>query len=135
MKNFNYKLSVMRYRLRATKIAFCFLLSAFCFLFFSCQKEYVCDVKNPKTDLPWLKESIDRVEYDAQGGFSHYVKIYQCSYRDGTGFLYESNLGSSFVNCEGVHLCGSNIGINPQFKSCSEFNISKKRKLIYHHKP
>jgi hypothetical protein len=35
-------------------------------LFCSCQKEKVCNVGNPKEDLPWLKEFIDGVEENAQ---------------------------------------------------------------------
>jgi len=101
--------------------------------FISCQKEQVCGVDNVLTELSWLKEYIDLVEYDAQGGFSRQVKIYQCSYRDGVGFLFESKIGSGFLNCEGERLCGSGIGINPQFISCEEFYLSKKRKLIYKH--
>jgi len=104
--------------------------------FSSCQKEKGCNVKNPKKDLPWLKEFIDGIENDAQAGFSRHVKIYQCTYRDGIGFLVYPcvgcpDAGYTFVNCDGVALCGGG-GISGK-DTCSELNI-KKKKLIYNHK-
>jgi hypothetical protein len=50
---------------------------------FSCQKEQVCGVNNPMNDLPWLK----KIKNDAKSHHKLYrVKIYQCLYKDGTGF-------------------------------------------------
>ena len=111
-------------------IAFCLILLT---VFSSCQKEGRCDVVNPKKNLPWLKEVIDGVEANAAAGFSRKVRIYQCTYRDGTGFLlylcYECpDAGYSFVNCEGTVICGG--GGFSGGDNCSEFNIRHKR-LIY----
>jgi hypothetical protein len=106
-------------------------------LFSSCRKPYsACDVKNPLTNLPWLKELIDGIESDAQAGFSRHVKIYQCTYKDGIGFLIAPcvgcpDAGYSFRNCEGEVLCGGG-GIDGK-DTCSEFSI-KNKKLIYNYK-
>ena len=102
-------------------------------LFSSCQKEKGCDVKNPKKDLPWLKEMIENYEDKAKVGEKVHAKIYQCTYRDGIGFLLETGGNqypqfSSLINCEGECLCtiGGVAG-----NQCREFNISKKQKLIW----
>jgi hypothetical protein len=73
----------------------------------SCQKEKVCGVTNPKKDLPWLKERISGFKKDQLNINS---KVYQCAYRDGTGFLIEycvgcPDAGYILTNCEGENLC------------------------------
>ena len=107
--------------------------------FSSCQKEKVCNVNNPKKDLPWLQEIID--QYKEKQMYRSGVKIYQCSYRDGTGFLFESNskhppFGSTFRNCEGIIVCGiTSGGVSGYLNTCSDFNIDfENKKLIYCHK-
>ena len=105
-------------------------------LFSSCQKEKGCNAKNPKKDLPWLKEMIEDYESRAKAGEKIHAKIYQCTYRDGVGFLIAPcvgcpDAGFSFRDCEGEVLCGGG-GISGK-DTCSEFNI-KKKKLIYNHK-
>ena len=98
-------------------------------------KEKVCNVENPVTDLPWLKEIIDGFENFAETmKHNTHAKIYQCDYKDGIGFLLEmcaecSNARYSFRNCEGVVLCREGfIGQN----NCSELNIDfANKKLIW----
>ena len=101
-------------------------------VFSSCEKEKVCGVDNPQKDLPWLKEFIDVVGSNAQAGFSHHVKIYQCTYRNGIGFLIEPCVGCPdagflLVNCEGKCLCNL-WGFTGD--SCTEYNIDFKRKKL-----
>jgi hypothetical protein len=93
----------------------------------SCEKELVCGVKNPVKELSWLKEIIDNNSHD--------TKIYQCTYKYGTGFLVDPcascmDAGFTFFNCDGVIVCEGN-GMTGQ-NNCAELNISEKRKLIYH---
>ena len=94
-----------------------------------------CNVENPLTDLPWLKELIDGFEKDAEAGYKHHVRIYQCTYKDGIGFLLEPcvgcpDAGYSFRNCEGVTLCGEGGLLGGD--NCSEFNIDfENKKLIW----
>ena len=57
--------------------------------------ESQCSFSNPLTDLPWMKEWIDSFENGPPYGsdkiniitYDGYARIYQCSYRDGTGFI------------------------------------------------
>ena len=95
-----------------------------------------CIVDNPVTDLPWLKEIVDGFEYDAVTlGYNPQARIYQCTYKDGIGFLLEMcvgcpDAGYSFRNCEGVILCGG--GGHSGEDNCSEWNInSENKKLIW----
>ena len=92
-----------------------------------------CNVDNPLTDLPWLKEMVDGVEKDIEAGYKRHARIYLCTYKDGTGFLLEMcvacpDAGYSFVNCEGVVLCGGGgiTGID----NCPEFNIDYENKEL-----
>ncbi len=107
--------------------------------FVSCGKDNkisnpVCNVDNPLTDLPWLKEILDGIEKNAESGHKQHARIYQCTYRDGTGFLLEMcvdcpDAGYSFRNCEGLILCGGG-GIDGK-DNCSEFSIDfENKKLI-----
>ena len=95
-----------------------------------------CNVDNPLTDLPWLKEIVDGFEYDAvTWGYNPHARIYQCAYKDGIGFLLEMcvgcpDAGYSFRNCEGIVLCGD--GRHSGEDNCSELNIDfENRKLIW----
>jgi hypothetical protein len=106
------------------------------FCFSSCQKEKVCGVDNPLTDLLWLKEYISEIEKDSVTVLCNHVMIYQCTYRHGTGFMLNRlcpDVPYSFLNCEGVVLC-SGGGFTGE-DNCAELKISKKNKLIYHHEP
>ena len=89
-----------------------------------------CNVDNPLTDLPWLKDLTDNAQ---QNGW--YSRIYQCTYKDGICFLVEPcekcrDAGYSFLNCKGKVLCGGG-GISGK-DNCSKFNIDfENRKLIW----
>ena len=102
----------------------------------SCEKRKVCNVDNPLTDLPWLKEIVDTFEENAVWlGANPQANIYQCKYKDGTGFLLEMcagcpDAGYGFVNCEGKGLCGG--GGFTGGDNCSKFKIKdKNKKLIW----
>jgi len=61
-----------------------------------------CNVENPLTDLPWLKEMIDTYK-----DFRN-AKIYMTTYRDGTIFMEIGTFGSAdnrFYNCTGEEIC------------------------------
>ena len=88
-------------------------------------REEPCDFNNPLTDLPWLKEIVDA----AEAGATEYLRIYQCDYRDGIGFLMElfseaSEFEYSFRNCKGVVLC-EDEGI-----ACPKLNINFENKEL-----
>ena len=71
---------------------------------------YQCEFDNPLTDLPWLKEIIDEFENEAKTlGYNSYARIYQCNYKNGTGFLLQMCEECLYVfrNCEGTVLCDS----------------------------
>jgi len=95
-----------------------------------------CNVENSLTDLSWLKEVVDGFESDAVAlGYNPHARIYQCSYKDGIGFLLEMcvdcpDAGYSFRSCEGVVLCGG--GGHSGEDNCSGFNIDlENKKLIW----
>jgi hypothetical protein len=104
--------------------------------FSSCQKGKVCNVNNPKKDLPWLKELIGDIEKETKAGCSRKIKIYQCTYGGGIdGFMVSTHTGdrnlTSLRDCEGTSLCINGIGIN----DCTRYGIDyKHKKLIYKHK-
>ena len=87
-----------------------------------------CEFENPLTDLPWLKDLINGWK---QNGWNS--KIYQCTYKDGIGFLLEPcvgcpDAGYSFVNCEGIVLCGGGGLLGKD--NCSEFDIDFESKTL-----
>jgi hypothetical protein len=91
----------------------------------------VCDVENPLTDLPWLKEIIDNFGNKAA---LEPAMIYLCTYRDGIGFLlsldiYHSDPFVDLVNCDGEILCQL-FGLGGEL--CEEYEIDFKTwKLIW----
>ena len=96
--------------------------------------ELACNVDNPLTDLPWLKDIIDGFEKEAEEGYVPSAKVYQCTYKDGAGFLIEPcveclSSGYIFTNCEGTTLCEmKELDEYP----CPELNINfKNKKLIW----
>jgi len=100
----------------------------------ACKKSGACDVNKPLDDLPWLKEMVEGLEKKKKMKRPHHVKIYQCNYRDGIGFLEDPciecpDMGYWLRNCEGEVLCIMwGLDGNP----CAEYNIDfKKKKLIY----
>ena len=62
------------------------LVAATLFITTGCDKPTkACNGNNSLADLPsWLKEIVDRAIED---GFGWHSRIYQCTYKDGTGFL------------------------------------------------
>ena len=102
--------------------------------FSSCRKPYpACDVKNPLTDLPWLKELTDSYEKGAQ---PFHVKIYQSTYRDGACFLLDLHVGSPdnylwVRNCDGETVC-----YHHYYGDCwGKYNIDfDNKKLIWNKK-
>jgi hypothetical protein len=97
-------------------------------------KEPVCNVNNPLTDLPWLKERVNDYNEDAKAGNKRHAQIYQCTYKDGTGFLVDDIVGSpdaalQLFNCEGVPLC--TIGGIATLR-CEEYDVDlENKKLIW----
>lgn len=76
----------------------------------SCKEEedYVCSVKNPIEDLPWLADDIKILN---QGSFSQYFYVSWAIYESNTVFIY----GDCCPNCNTitpVYDCsGNNIGV------------------------
>jgi hypothetical protein len=97
----------------------------------SCQKEKVCGVENPLTDLPWLKEIKQNASRER---FKQRVRIYQCSYSEGTGFLLDMCVGCDdsglwLNNCDGEILC---IMFGHAGDPCTEFNVDyENMKLLW----
>ncbi|GHV09390.1 hypothetical protein FACS1894160_4940 [Bacteroidia bacterium] len=95
-----------------------------------------CNVDNPLTDLPWLKTFVDGCERDAAAGYPPHARIYQCTYRDGIGFLLDicvdcPDAGLWLRSCDGESLCifGGLAG-----NTCPEleFNVDfENKKLIW----
>ena len=80
--------------------------------------------ENPLTDLPWLKEKIDEINFLVEEGQITSVGIYQCSYDHGkVGFLEDHVNIAYFYNSKGKTLCimGTFTGI-----TCEEFDIVSK---------
>ena len=99
-----------------------------------------CGVNNPLTDLPWLKELVDytKRQYEdlkASGHNSHFG-IYQCAYKDGSGFLWAqlntTHTAYLFYNCEGEELCISGGG---ELHNCPSDVDSRNKKLIWEIQP
>jgi hypothetical protein len=96
-----------------------------------------CKFENPLTDLPWLKDGIDEFEKGEKTEYGYmfkHARIYQCNYRDGTGFLMEMcvmcpDFGVGLANCEGEALCLLwGLAGDP----CTEFEIDfESQKLIW----
>jgi hypothetical protein len=98
-----------------------------------------CSFENPLTDLPWLKEMIEEFESyekmpETLPGSIENIRIYQCTYKGGIGFLLSECEGcpdgaSWLLNCEGEKLCmmGGIAGF-----TCPEFEIDpESEKLIW----
>jgi len=94
----------------------------------SCLKEKVCDVKNPLTDLLWLKEVVNNTPVLP-------TNIYQCTYNnDIDGFLIDPCVGCFIYqillyNCEGTILFDSQKTQNGEI-DFNKWNI-KNEKLIW----
>ena len=100
--------------------------------FFSCKKDKACEFNNPLNDLPWLKEIVAELEKDAEAGNKQHARIYQCTYRDGIGFLMEMcvdcpDAGCTLKSCKGTSLCifGGFAG-----STCQEYNIDSESVVL-----
>ena len=97
-----------------------------------------CNFNNPLIDLPWLKEIVEGFKTDIEVGQLHHVRIYQCNYIGGTGFLLElcvgcPDFGYTLMSCEGESLC---ILWGFTGSSCSELNVDfEHKKLIWEIQP
>jgi hypothetical protein len=126
-----------------TMVALCLGLVGFCLSTVSCDKPIngmnnedegdttqittpvkICDVDNPLTDLPWLKEIVDNALFG---------RIYQCTYEDTVGFFFFFYKFSTYSlkNCEGITVCYVR-DIGGSHGGCSGANIDfNSRKLIW----
>ena len=92
-----------------------------------------CEFENPLTDLSWLKEIVDDFENDAATlGYNPHARIYQCTYKNGIGFLLEMCVGCPdygywFRSCEGESLC---VLEGHSGDPCSEFEIDFENKQL-----
>ncbi|MCL2436081.1 MAG: hypothetical protein FWD09_08125 [Lentimicrobiaceae bacterium] len=92
----------------------------------------VCNVSNPLTDLPWLKEIVDEIEYEQTEGIDvHHARIYQCNYKDGIGFFMNLTIGWTdnliyFRNCEGERLCK----VGRYDNTCTELEVDFENKIL-----
>jgi hypothetical protein len=95
-----------------------------------------CQVKNPLTDLPWLKKMTSGHEYDHSS-----VKkiIYKCVFNGLDGFLISWTSASGietytqFLDCSGNVLC--HFGGTDNLNTCPDFNQQTTyRKLIWKNK-
>ena len=88
-------------------------------------------------DMPWFKEKVEESRSLIDAGYLLHERIYQCTYRDGIGFVLDfcvecRDAGFSFVNVDGVTICYS----NGWFDSCKELNIDlESKKLIWEIQP
>ena len=86
----------------------------------------VCDVLNPLTDLPWLKEIVRTVD----SGFSLCHWIYQCNYNDTVGFLLVNAptfRAYNLINCEGEIVCSQGY-----HSGCKDIAVDfNSRKLLW----
>jgi hypothetical protein len=91
-----------------------------------------CKVENSLEELPWLKEFIGGIEKDAEAGYKHHVRIYQCTYIDGTGFLLDLCVGCPdsgywLRSCEGESLC---VMYGYAGDPCKELNVDFENKTL-----
>jgi hypothetical protein len=96
----------------------------------SCKKEKHCEVNNPLTQLPWLKE-IKKHGYRFSKGFG--MEIYQCTYNNGIDGFYVNPCilchvyTAALFSCDGTVLA-DDIEDSRAFKK--EWNL-QDMKLIY----
>ena len=98
----------------------------------SCEKnkgnKMVCNVKNPLTDLPWLKDKVAELTSLYQGQSSH-IAIWQCTYGGGYVGFWEGHENVAFLfDCNGDLLCTMNEATG--VTSCPGVDIDLK-KLIW----
>ena len=103
----------------------------------SSEPEPTCVFDDPLTDLPWLKEIVEKYTEDSKKYRIHF-RVLQYTYRDEVAFFLSTTgplldcmdcPGGDFLNCEGEVVCG----LNPAYgEFCKEFYDGK---LIYETKP
>ena len=87
---------------------------------------------NSFLDMPWFKEKVEESRALIVAGYPLlHERIYQCTYRDGIGFMLEfcvdcPDAGFTFVNANGVEICYSNGWVD----TCKEFTIDLEGKKI-----
>ena len=92
-----------------------------------------CEFNNPLTDLSWLKAYIKDFEKYVEEGTMQHVRIYQCSYKYGTGFLFELHaenpkFGYMLRSCAGTPFCAEYSTTD----SCEEYDVDYgSKKLIW----
>lgn len=92
----------------------------------------ICNFDNPLTDLPWLKEITFTMKENLKAGNVPNARIYQCTYKYGTGFLLEecvgcTDSGYSLHDCKGKWLCSTDYEAGDSFEN---FNVDFKNKLL-----
>ena len=99
--------------------------------------ENECNVCDPLTDLPWMKEVIKKNFLEIPG-YTFHKKIYQCTYKNGIGFVVEwcattcDDVGSTLFSCDGEELCYI-CGFCNEY--CNEWEIdTENMKLIFDNK-
>ena len=92
-----------------------------------------CEYNNPSTELSWLEAYTKAFKRNVEDGTMQHVRIYQCSYKYGTGFLFELHAenpkyGYMLRNCAGTPLCTEYSTAD----SCEEYDIDyESKKLIW----
>jgi len=90
----------------------------------------ICNVKNPLTDLPWLKEIV--LYYEENNPRNMWIRVFQTTYKDGIGFhvcLHGGAFGSTFHNCEGKVMCTLGHG-SVEDHICPELNIDFENRIL-----
>ena len=120
--------TILKKTLWFTVITTLCLVTVTLFVFVGCDKTEnppkICNIENPLTDLPWLKNKVDEITLIIRSGNPLRVSIYQCIYGNNKiGFLIDEGNTKPFYNCNGDILCvmGGFAG-----ETCSELNIVSK---------
>ena len=100
-------------------------------------EEYLEYIDSSFLDMPWLKEIVEERRNTIKAGYLSQSIIYQCTYKNGIGFILDfcvgcPDAGFALVDINGVSVCYS----NGWHDSCKEFNIDyENKKLIYEIQP
>ena len=110
------------------------ILSLLCFIttiIISCGKPETPPA-HPLTDLSWLKEKIDEINFLVRETKMSPVAIYQCTDEHGkTVFMEDHHYIAYFYNCNGEIVCITGAFVD---EICPEFNIVSKE-LIWETNP
>lgn len=100
-------------------------------------EKYIEYIDDSLPDLPWLKETIEEYRNRIEAGYFEHVRIHQCTYRDGIGFLLNSciecmDVGFGLIDVEGKFLCSDGGWVN----TCGDYNVDyANTKLIWEIQP